>query len=136
MTEDNNKKEYRELLISTLQKTEDSYDKAVLTLSGGALGISFAFVKNIIGTEQIFYPNFLFYSWLCWGFSVTFALFSFFFSILSLKKAIQQLDLGKIYNERPGSYWSVITSLLNIFGGLLFLIGVIFISVFALKNLR
>ncbi|WP_134984071.1 hypothetical protein [Xanthomonas axonopodis] len=45
--------EYRQWLVVAEQKAQEDYDKTVLTLSGGALGISFAFVKDIVGQNPI-----------------------------------------------------------------------------------
>jgi hypothetical protein len=41
--------QYRALLVQTWQKTQDDIDKAILSLSGGALGVSFVFLKDIVG---------------------------------------------------------------------------------------
>jgi hypothetical protein len=38
--------DYRSLLVQTWQKAQDDFDKAVLSLSGGALGVSFIFLKD------------------------------------------------------------------------------------------
>lgn len=39
--------EYRQTLINLEQQMQSTYDKAVMTLSGGALGISLAFLKDV-----------------------------------------------------------------------------------------
>ena len=129
-------KQYRNLLIGIHQKSQEDYDKAVLTLSGGALGISFAFVKDILGPQPITYTILLLGSWSCWGLGVTCALFSFYFSCLSLRKAIKQVDDETIQKQSPGGYYSLLTNILNILGGILFVFGVCFISVFIYLNLR
>jgi len=41
-----NLQEYRKHLVAAEQQVQADFDKTVLSLSGGALGISFAFVKN------------------------------------------------------------------------------------------
>lgn len=35
------------------QQAQTDYEKTVLSLSGGALGISFAFVKDIVGSKPL-----------------------------------------------------------------------------------
>ncbi len=57
-------KKYRALLIDTLRFLNESYDKLLVTLSGGALGISIAFLKDIVKLENVIFPNLLFYAWL------------------------------------------------------------------------
>lgn len=127
---------YRSHLLEAEQKAQEDFDKAVLSLSGGALGISFAFVKDIVGTEPISNLNLLFSAWVCWGFSVTFVLVSFFTSHIALRHAIKQVDEGRIQTERPGGLYDLVTAALNALGGLLFFGGVILITLFVRQNLE
>ena len=129
-------KKYRELLISTLQKSYDNYDKTVLTLSSGALGISFAFISNFVGTKQMLCPSFLFIAWISWSLSVTSVLFSLFFSIFSIKKAIKQVDLDKLYEELTGGWCTIVVHIFNFFSSISFLFGLFIFSLFVYYNLR
>ena len=79
---------YRESLEALKQKSQDSYDKTVLSLSAGALGLSFAFVKDIVGSWPPQAYAWLFAAWVSWGVGVTSALFSFLCSQRALRKAI------------------------------------------------
>lgn len=128
--------EYRRTLETLERESQQSYDKAVLTLSGGALGISFAFVSNIFGKSPVICPGWLLTAWISWGVSVTAILFSFFFSNLALRKAIDQVDNKTIRGERPGGSFDMVTAILNAAGGLLFLVGVISIIIFVTANMR
>ena len=58
---------YRESLEALKQKSQDSYDKTVLSLSAGALGLSFAFVKDIVGSWPPQAYAWLFAAWVSWG---------------------------------------------------------------------
>jgi hypothetical protein len=40
--------DYREHLTAVEQKAQESYEKTVLSLSGGALAVAFAFVTNFV----------------------------------------------------------------------------------------
>ncbi len=133
---DKHLEEYRNLLIVAEQKAQEDFDKTVLSLSGGALGISFAFVKDIVGNKPIANSEFLLLSWIAWGLSVTSVLVSFYFSQQALRQAIQQVDAGEIYKQSPGGLFSRLTAILNAAGGLLFLAGVILMVVFVSYNLR
>ncbi|MFA6471009.1 MAG: hypothetical protein WCU00_03125 [Candidatus Latescibacterota bacterium] len=128
--------DYRDFLISAQLKSEEQYSKSIIILSGGALGISFAFVKDIIGTGTITNLYYLFIAWTCWGLSLTFVLFSFYTSFHSFRKAINQVDMDKIYFEKPGGCWSLITDIFHILGGILFFLGVIMLSLFIISNVR
>lgn len=126
---------YRNHLISAEQKAQADFDKSVLSLSGGALGVSFAFIKDIIGDGPVAVPNLLLLSWILWATSIVSVLASYFFSHLSLRYAIKQVDKKMIYDERPGGWYDKVTAILNACGGLLFLFGVIAIAYFVSCNI-
>jgi hypothetical protein len=127
--------DYRNWLINAEQKSQEQFDKTVLSLSGGALGISFVFLKDIIGPQSISYPTFLLFAWVCWAFSTSSVLFSYHLSHLSLRHAISQVDNETIYVEKPGGKYATWTNYLNKMGLILFLLGVLCITIFASYNL-
>ncbi|MBU0586612.1 hypothetical protein KJ780_03800, partial [Candidatus Micrarchaeota archaeon] len=133
---DINNLKYRRTLETLKQESQRSYDKAVLSLSGGALGISFAFISKFIGDSQVVCPGWLLTAWISWGISITSILFSFYFSNIALRKAINQVDSGTIQSERPGGLFDKVTATLNAFGGILFLIGVFSIIIFVSANME
>ena len=108
---DDGLKEYIQHLVLAGQKTQEDFDKTVLSLSGGALGISFAFIKDYLGENPIKDQSFLMSAWICWGLSVTIILISYYFSILALNKAVDQVDTNTIDRERPGKVYSILTSI-------------------------
>ncbi len=128
-------KEYKDHLLAAQQKAQEDFDKTVLSLSGGALGVSFVFIKDIVGGGPFDKPCFLLLSWIMWASSITAVLVSYFFSHLALRRAICQVNENKIHNEHPGGCWDIITAILNICGGLLFLAGVAAIIYFVSYNL-
>ena len=112
-----------------------AYDKAVMTLSGGALGISFAFVKDIV-KEPL--PDTIYWLWLAWlsfGLSLTAVLISMLFSQKAIRVAIDQVDKGTIYSSTPGGISSWITSVLTWISGLGFISGVVILAYFVKINL-
>lgn len=127
--------EYRQHLVLAGQKSQDDYDKTTIALSGGALGISFAFLKDYLSDGPIKNACLLLLSWASWGFSVAVVLASFYFSHLALRETIKQVDEGRIKHEKPGGVYSTITAGLNLFAGFLFLIGVVFMIFFVSANL-
>jgi hypothetical protein len=126
--------DYRKFLVSAEQKSQEDFDKAVLTLSGSALGISFTFLKDIVGVNPIAEPELLIWSWRLWAGSILCVLFSYFLSHISLRKAIAQVDDGTIYNQKPGEAWATWTACLNISGAALFVLGVLTLTYFASIN--
>jgi hypothetical protein len=128
--------EYRQHLILAEQKAQEDYDKAVLTLSGGGLGVSLAFVEKVIGSGTLERSWLLAGSWLCWAVSIAAVLCSYFLSRHALRCAISQVDGDQPQIRRLGGRMAVATEVANFMSGLLFVIGVVLISVFAVTNLE
>lgn len=133
---EDDKLRYRELLETLKQNSQESYDKTVLSLSAGALGVSFAFVKDIIGSWPAQTPGWLFTAWVFWGISVTSVLASFFCSQKAFQKAIKQVDAGEMYNKHLGGHLNTITILLNCTAGFCFFLGIITMIVFVAHNMK
>ena len=73
--------DYRKWLVAAEQKSQEDFDKTVLTLSGGALGVSFVFLKDVIGPQPIVMSCFLMVAWAAWAFSTFSVLTSYFLSL-------------------------------------------------------
>lgn len=127
--------EYRQHLILAEQKAQEVYDKTVLSLSGGALGISFAFVDKFLKGEVVNNAWSLTLAWFFWGLSVAVVLASHFFSQRALRHAIQQVDEKQIYIREPGGFYTQITVFCNTAGGLLFFLGLVWMIVFVTSNI-
>lgn len=124
--------DYQKSLETYEQKAYKNYDKAILTLSGGALAISFTFIKDIAGISTLFTCSLLL-SWTSWVFSVSCTLFSFLASQFALRRAINILEAG----DNPKNIFGIshyVTLFLNIFAGLAFLVGTISFTVFMYKT--
>lgn len=128
-------KDYRKHLVEARQKAQEDFDKTVLSLSGGALGISFAFVKDIAGPGQAMSPYWLVTAWFCWAASSAFILVSYFMSHVALDRSIESIDKGE-FAYRPGGIAAVLTYGLNILAGCCFILGVVAIGIFVFLNLR
>jgi len=128
--------DYRKHLQTAEQKSQEDFDKTVLSLSGGALGISFVFLKDVIGPNPVVDPGLLFAAWVAWGSSTFCVLASYYASHLALRRAIRQIDEGTIRNQKPGGVFRNFTAILNAAGAVLFLVGVFAIVLFANANLK
>ena len=114
---------------------QSEYDKAILALSGGALGVSMTFLKDIVVKQGVQGGGYLLAAWVCWGLSVTCTLFSYYASTQALRRAVKQTDDKLIYLEHAGGRFNQVTKALNIAAGLLFMLGVVSIIVFVAHNL-
>ena len=126
--------EYRKHIAEAGQKAQEEFDKTIIALSGGGLGISFSFVGNFIKDKPAHSIPFLYYSWIGWSFSLLFVLCSYFCSIHALRRTLEQSYTGSVYNQRPGGWWAVATEVLNIVGALLFVVGLFLTVIFINDN--
>ncbi len=111
------------------------YDKAVMALSGGAFGVSLAFLKDVLGEKELNCTQALLAAWICWGASVTATLFSYYTSTVALRRAVKQTDDREVYLKLLGGPFNLITKTLNVLGGVLFLAGVLSIVFFVSQNI-
>ena len=127
--------EYRSLLISGEQKAQTDFDKTIIALSGGALGVTFAFAERIIGTTTQVRMAALEAAWISWVVSLASVLLSHYFSAIAMRHALKQYDAGKLPGERVGGVYDVIILVLNAFGGVAFLVGAVAAGFFILQTL-
>jgi hypothetical protein len=125
---------YRNVLEQAYERQSEAYDKTVVALSGGALGVSITFIHEIVQSPL---PGTLFLLGFAWsGFtaSILASLVSLLTSQWALRKAISQVDSETIHDERPGAWHSQLTSVFNFTACLMFILGVAFLVWFCLKN--
>jgi CDP-diglyceride synthetase len=130
---DDERADHRRQLIALEQKAQESYDKTVLSLSGGALGVSFAFVTGFVERGSMQASGLLMGAWFSWALSLASTLASHFTSQAAMRRAIKELDSDRAV-EQPGGYYDRFTAILNATAGLLFLAGVVFVGVFVWRN--
>ena len=125
---------YRKAQQDKANLAQMDYDKLVITLSGGALGVSFTFLKDVAKQHPLSHTGVLFGAWVSWGLSVACILASLYTGILAHRRAVRQVDAGTIYKQRPGGLLDFLTTLLNPTAGLLFILGLVFIIRFVYLN--
>ncbi len=126
--------DYRNNLIQAEQKSQDSYDKSIISLSGGALGISLIFYKDVIGSNAPIYHELLIWSWGIWAASIATVVVSYFLSRLSLRKAIEQTDKND-FSGGVGGWAAKWTSFANALSGVLFVSGIGLFITFSSYNI-
>ena len=127
--------DYRTQLLDYAKQSQTSYDSTLITLSGGALGISFAFVNQFIGDAPMSGLPLLLVAWICWIASLGAVLLSFYTSNRALLMVVDKIDEGQELTQRPGGRIDQLTVRLNAASPILLLIGIIAIVWFALLNL-
>lgn len=127
--------EYRATLVQIEQDAQVDCDKAILALSGGGLGVSFAFFRGIWEHSNTAHAGALFWAWICWGLSLAFTLISFYTARCAMRKAINEVDERKS-PPHFGGWWDRLTSFCNGVGGILFFAGLVLAMLFLYNNVR
>ncbi len=126
---------HKRSLQAAEQQMQLEYDKSVMTLSGGALGISLAFLKDIVSKEHVLHGECFVSAWVFWAVSIACVLASFFTSTKALRKAVESIDQQTIYLDYSKCLWTKATKGLNLASGTTFLLGVVGIVIFIWCNL-
>jgi hypothetical protein len=78
--------------LATYRDSEKTYDHWVLTLSGGLLGLSMTFLKDILGQNKLEHPRFVVASWAALGISIGCILINLRLSPVSERRHIAIMD--------------------------------------------
>lgn len=124
---------YREKLEIGANDNQREFDKAVIALSGGALGISIGLLKDVFGRATVSATGFLLAAWVFWAISLAATLYSFYFSAKAYREELKRLDDHITYLPKRNS-WTILTAFLNAASGILFILGIISIIVFLKFN--
>lgn len=128
--------EERKLLIDAEREAARGFDRAMLTLSGGALGLSITFIRQVAPTP--YDKTMLYVAWGGFTLALLSTLLSFLFSQSALRKQRDILDqdyAGKIPAHQQKNLLAIITNCLNWLSIVFFIVGVIFLAMFAQQNL-
>lgn len=132
--------------ISTRQSYDEAelevsgrYDKWILTLSGGALGLSITFIDKIAKNPTIDTLLWLKLSWGCLIFALLAALTSLVTSQSAIRENRKELDQANMDKSAPRlsfpRWFTWITNGLNWGALVLFILGTIFLCLFAFQNI-
>jgi hypothetical protein len=118
----------RKRLTDLHERATDAFDRAVMTLAGGALGISLAFVHDVAHRPR--HKWVMGVSWLLFALSLLLILLSFLTSERAVVKMVGQLDDEDEEIARGKS-----TDFLNWASAAALISGVVFLVIFAWLNL-
>lgn len=121
-----------------IQSSTDSFDKSLLTISSGALGLSLAFIKDIVPLSQAVWLPSLYISWAAFVICILVTVFSFRLSVAALNEHLGHLQ--KYYLDEKQEYLnmkSCYSMLLTVFtwaAAISFLAGVVSTVLFCFVN--
>lgn len=129
----------RKDLLGRQLSNSEKFDNAILTLSTGALGISLAFIKDIVPLKIAQNLWLLKASWWLFGLSIISTLASF---VASQRGISRQLKYAEEYylNKRDEylkkrNYPAILTDFLNYSSGTLFIAAILITIFFVISNL-
>lgn len=123
----------RAWLVAADHAASQTYDKLVVALGGGALGLSLAFMRDVVQSPESGTVGWLAWAWVLLALSLLCTFTSLLTSQAALRLGMHQLDEED--GARLGGAWTVATWTLNIAAGVLLVTGVLLLVVFALLNL-
>lgn len=130
--------EQRSELLERQRSNSESYDKAILTLSSGALGLSLTFIKDLLpASRQPVWTNLLYWSWGLLTGAIIITVVSFLLSSAAINQALNQiteyyLNGNESAFTRTKLSWAVDAS--NYISGGLFVAGILVTVLFVSIN--
>jgi hypothetical protein len=136
---------YKQELATDEQKSQESYDKMLTSLSGGALGISITLVQFFDKTG-LTGQWLLITAWVSWTLSLTGVLWSFWISVRQLRETMKLIDARthqlktfndceELHGQLTKDRFSPWIRRFNFWSGTLFCIGAMAFAIFAFVNL-
>jgi len=145
--QEDERKEYleeRRLLIEAESQSVQSFDKAMLTLSAGALALSITFIRELAPEPKNLCCLYL--TWASFCLSLLSTLASFLTSQSSMRRQRDILDASQEERDSKDdgvniggsqrNVWIPITKWLNCFAIMFFVVGVFCLAAFAAANIR
>jgi hypothetical protein len=125
------KLEIEKSLREEINSEADKFDRAILTLSSAALGLTFSFNKIIDPFSQSSHVYFLVIAWLCFILSIFATLLSLIYS-----QKVRLLELNDLISSNSSTLKrDSLIEKLNITSAISFFIGVIFSFIFVVINI-
>ena len=112
-------------------------DQTILTLSGGALGISITFFDKFIGPSGVALPYLLALAWLVLIWSVLLVLLGMHVSQRAIERHLDDLEkfsVAPLGTKFPSNPWAKFTETSNKVASVLFAVGLICLAIFAFAN--
>lgn len=131
--------EERKLLIDVERTQSQNYDKYLLLLSGGALGLSLTFISQVARQAKPFtYPILFVGSWVAFGVTICGMLCSMLLSQKAYQKQRDIVDAAYTQGRWPAHERITLSKWvwwLNLFSGIAFLVGAVLLGLFVSRNL-
>lgn len=131
----NNYLETRKDYVQQKKEQIQDYAKYLMLVSSGIFSVSFLFIEKI-ATPPIKGKILLLLAWICFSATVIIIILSFFLSSNAFDKEILILDSNQAgENKNYSNTWNILVIISNILSLIVFVLGFVFLLIFAYKNL-
>src|SRR5271155_420358 len=132
--------EHKRLAWANIQSSADSYDQSLLTLSSGGLGLSIAFIKDLVPLQHSIWLPLLYCSWFAFVGCILATVVSFQVSVAAQNEHIRHCQEYYIkekeeYATKQGTC-SIALKCCTRIAGAFFLAALLCTTLFAVENLR
>ncbi len=122
-------------LLDARDRVRAAYDKAVLALSGGALALSFVYIRDVVGDDgPIVAGNVLVWSWISFAVSIA----AILVAMLTSQEALR-VTIRRVYDKKlpalEGGWHTIVTTFLRAFAAASFVLGVVLLALVLRQNL-
>ena len=134
--------QHRDKVWEDIKSGTENFDKYMLTFSSGALGLSLAFVKDVVPLGKSVWVPWLISSWVVFVICILVTLLSFRISIRALEKTIPYLkeyyleSKADAFDKHLQSFWSKAVDWCTVLQITFFILGLIFTMMFVGANIR
>jgi hypothetical protein len=125
--------DYRSEFDQAVTTASLSFDKAVTTLAGGALGLSITFIHDI--APEPVHEGRIALAWVAFALALMFSMASFLTSEYAHRHLIKELDKGTPPEGLELGTFGWTTHVLNVGAAVLVVAGTFFLAYFAVGNL-
>jgi len=126
--------EERKLLFGAMLEGSRLFDKAIITISAGAYGLSLTML-GVFQPVRLGTLVYLKYAWISLGASIVLTLLSFMTSQRACLRNIEIMEHRNLDNSHNNkNIWSTITFILNLTTTIIFIIGLFFLTSFSFLN--
>ena len=132
--------DYLNELYSREMSNSKDYDKAILTLSTAVLGISLAFIKDVVPLATASKELWLYASWGLFALSIVIVIVSYLVSQIAIYKQVGVVN-KYISDEDEEIYtynnkWGKVTTGLNFSSGIIFVVAIGLTVAFVIMNMQ
>jgi len=120
----------------TLSYGNEQFDKNVLFIASGALGISFGFIEKVVpNLSSAVNKHFLINSWYCFAGVIFISLVAHFISTFAIRWSIENDNIEEEKYTRISGKWNWCIRALNILMILGLFFGIILLIIFVKQNI-